>query len=297
VLGLDGEAAAGFGQACFDAHAAGDGDAIGERAAQLGERSHAALVAPPPCRDALVQPHGFGSELLLELRLLARLGFQHLLGPILEGAVTAIEAAQQAAIEPQHPVRQSAQECPVVADGEQRAAKGLELLLEPFDGRQIEMVGRLVEQQQRRARYQGARQVGAARLAAREFGRRLVAGEIEPRQHVGDARRRLGPGFDPEPAAHIIGDACAGAEARFLRQIGDARTRLHEARARIELDLAGQHAQQGRFAGAVATDQAGALVRRQCQIDAGKKRPPAEGDGGAGQLHQRGARHVAKSCS
>ena len=75
----------------------------------------------------------------------------------------------------------------------------VELALQPFDGRQVEMVGRLVEQQDVGLGRQHARQRGAARLAARELRRVLVAGEAELLQQI--ARRDSGSSPGPSPAS------------------------------------------------------------------------------------------------
>ena len=53
----------------------------------------------------------------------------------------------RAAVEPDRGARQVAEETAVVADQHQGRAPRVELALEPLDGRQVEMVGRLVEQQ------------------------------------------------------------------------------------------------------------------------------------------------------
>ena len=63
-------------------------------------------------------------------------------------------------------------------------------------------------------------------------------------------------------------DAGMAREIRLLGQGGDGGAGLGEARARIGDRLAGQDAQQGRFAGAVAADQAQPLARRDGELDA-----------------------------
>ena len=58
-----------------------------------------------------------------------------------------------------------------MADDDQRGAAAVELALQPFDGGEVEMIGRLVEQQDVRLRRQRARERGAARFAAGEMRR------------------------------------------------------------------------------------------------------------------------------
>ena len=59
-----------------------------------------------------------------------------------------------------------------------------DLALQPFDGRQVEMVGRLVEQQDIRLGREDAGQRGAAGLAARQLGRVFLAGQAELIQQI-----------------------------------------------------------------------------------------------------------------
>ena len=64
--------------------------------------------------------------------------------------------------------RQGLQKAPVVADEDERGAQALQLALQPFDGGQVEMVGRLVEQQDVGRGRKQPRQRRAPRLAARQ---------------------------------------------------------------------------------------------------------------------------------
>ena len=61
--------------------------------------------------------------------------------------VIARPRGQRAAIQFQQAGRQPLQQGTVVSDEQQPAAKFQQLLLQPLDGFQIEMVGRLVQQQ------------------------------------------------------------------------------------------------------------------------------------------------------
>ena len=66
------------------------------------------------------------------------------------------------------PVRDRVQEAAVVADEQQRAATRLEVLLQPFDGLDVQVVGRLVEQQHVRLPEQDLGQLDAHVPALRE---------------------------------------------------------------------------------------------------------------------------------
>ena len=75
-----------------------------------------------------------------------------------------------------------------MADDDERGAAGVEIALQPFDGGQIEMVGRLVEQQDVGRRRQHAGKRGAPRLAAGKVRRVFLAGQAELLQQIARAR-------------------------------------------------------------------------------------------------------------
>src|SRR5207302_607416 len=80
-----------------------------------------------------------------------------------------------AAIEPGSGARQVREETAVVADDDKCAAAVVEFALQPFDGGEIEMVGRLVQQENIGRRRQHARQRYAAGFAAGHLRGVLVA--------------------------------------------------------------------------------------------------------------------------
>jgi hypothetical protein len=106
----------------------------------------------------------------------------------------------------------------VMADGEQPAAEGGELAFEPFDGRQVEMVGRLVEQQDVGVADQRAAERGAARLAAGELGQRPRRVERQAVQHGGDAVM-VGIAAMAQAGGDMGADRLAGAALDLLRQV------------------------------------------------------------------------------
>ena len=59
----------------------------------------------------------------------------------------AVHAAGEAAVEPDGGLGQALEEAAIVADQHERRAQALQLAFQPFDDRQVEMVRRLVEQQ------------------------------------------------------------------------------------------------------------------------------------------------------
>ena len=82
-----------------------------------------------------------------------------------------------------------------MADQHERRAQADELALQPLDRRQVEMVGRLVEQQDVGLGRQRPRQRGAARLAAGQPSRVLLAGQAQlaPAGSARGADRRPAP--------------------------------------------------------------------------------------------------------
>ena len=134
-----------------------------------------------------------------------------------------------------------------------------QLVLQPFDGRQIEMVGRLVEQQHVGRGRQHARERGAARLAAREVRGILAAVEAELFEQIA---RRVGIVAGPEAGLDIGERRGEAGEVRLLRQVAHGGAGLHEARAAVGLDQPGGDLEQRRLARAVAADQADALAGR-----------------------------------
>ena len=104
-------------------------------------------VAFAPPGDAVAQPVFLRDDLAVELVLIAFFFREHLVAPFLERGKTALNAADLSAIEPRCAAREVGKEAAVVADQHQRAATRSEFALEPFDGGEVEMVGRLVQQQ------------------------------------------------------------------------------------------------------------------------------------------------------
>ena len=226
----------------------------------------------------------FGDDLAVELVLLALfLGQQHV-APFLEMGKAALDPARGAAVEPDRRARQRRQKAPVVADDHQRGAAGVEIALQPFDGGEVEMIGRLVEQQDIGRRRQHARERDAARFAARQMRGVFRAGEAEFLEQM--ARDvgivgRLEAGFD-------IGQRRGKAgEVRLLRQVAHHGARLHEHRAAVGLDQPGCNFQQRRLARAVASDQRHAFAGGHRQLRAGEQRRAAEGQGNVFELEER----------
>jgi len=117
----------------------------------------------------------------------------------LEGGKAELDAARSAAVEPYGRAREVLEEAAVVADEHERAARACERGFEPLDRRQVEVVRRLIQQQDIGRRRQHVRERSAAQLPAREPRRVFIAGEADLLEQVARLVRVIaGPqsGFD-----------------------------------------------------------------------------------------------------
>ena len=147
--------------------------------AQGGEAGHAPHVALAPRGDAVAHPMFLGDDLAVELLRVALFLLEHGIAPGLEFAKAPVEPLGDAAVEPDRGPRQVLQEAPVMADQHEGRAQARQFAFEPFDRRQVEMVGRLVEQQDVGLRRQRAGERRAAALAARQVVRVFGAGQAQ----------------------------------------------------------------------------------------------------------------------
>jgi hypothetical protein len=271
-------------------HGDGAGRAPGVAAAlaqrlQFGDSAHVALA---PRGDAVAHPVLFGGDLAVELVQIAFFLGQDLVAPRFERSKSALGAARFAAVEQDRDPGQVGQKAAVVADEDEGAPAGGQFGFEPFDGRQIQVVGGFVQEQDIGRRRQHAHQGGAARLAARQRRRILVAAQSDLLQQVA---RRVAVVIGAEAGLHVTRHVGKAGKIRLLRQVADGGVRLAEDRAAVRLDQSGRDPQQRRLARAVAADKAHALARRHHQIDACKQRRTAEGQRNAGELEEGGG-HV-----
>ena len=147
-----------------------------------------------------------------------------------------------------------------MADDQESGAAGEEALFEDFDGEDVEVVGGLVQQDDVRIEGEGPGQGRAPALAAREAGGSLGGIETEGLE----GRFGLVPGG--AAGSRVVGESRTG-HGRLLLDHDDAQTRRNRPFALIGRNGAGQNAHQGRLAGPVAADQAGADARLQPDID------------------------------
>ena len=151
------------------------------------ERAHAAFVPRPAGLDALPQPDLLDGQTLVELLLLHGLVGEPLLFPAQKRLVVAGPRRELPAIDLDDARREPLEERAIVRDEHDGARVLGQERLEPRDGVDVEVVGRLVEHEQVRLGHQRARQERPAPPAARQRVHDGVGGQAELREHQLDA--------------------------------------------------------------------------------------------------------------
>ena len=188
-------------------------------------------------------------------------GAEPLVAEALVGLEVALEPAHlRVALEREHVGRDPVEEPAIVGDDHRAAGEREQRLLERAERVDVEVVGRLVEQQQVPAATQQLRQMEPVALAARQLGDLLLlVGSLEVEAgDVGAAVDRPVAELDLVLAARdLLPDVLVGVErvarlvdVRELDGVPDPQ------RAGVGLLLAGDHPQQRGLAGAVRTDHA-----------------------------------------
>ncbi len=249
-----------------------------------------------------------------DLRLLAgdRLAERQLARRLLPAPCVprSLEEARATGLDLEHAGSDGLEEPAVVRDQDDRRVEADERLLEPFERLDVEVVGRLVEQQQRRARRQHARQRSARQLAAGERRQRPVEVGVDEAEAVHDVRDALAPGVAADrlearldagvlldralvALAHLLFEhgelrleldrlAAAGQHVVAQRQVAltrralvvqrDPRALLEHQLAAVDRRLPGEHPQQRRLPGAVAAGDRHAIAALELERDAAQER-------------------------
>ncbi len=268
--------------------APGRAQAHGLLFAQRHQPAQASLVAGAPGGDAPRQPVGLALQLLVELAGDLGLGVGDLLHPAVEVGEALVQAAHLPALQPETGPRHMLQEGAVVADDQQGRAAGFEPRLQGFDGQDVQVVGRLVQQQHLRVLGEGPRQSRAADFPTRQADGRPLG--IEPE----GVQLRLGPVRRRSARGRVV-DQLRPGDGRLLGHPDHPRRGLQRAFPGIRLGLAGQHPQQGRLARAVAADQAGTRAGLQRQVDPVEQLMAAVLQAHGLQRQDRGTAHRAPS--
>ena len=220
--------------------------------------------------------------------LQGRLALQALAAGALEAVVVAAIGDQLEVFQVHDPFGDPVQQVAVVGDQQQGAGIGSEVAFEPERRLQVEMIGRLVQQQEIGLGKQQRRQGDAHAPAARELAAvALLRGLVEPEtgQDTRRSGRRAG-GADVGQALVDFGDPCGLArrfglfeQGRALRIGGENRVEqalrpgrrvlcdqaephvaLQGEAAFVGLQAAGDQLEQSRLAAAVGADQPGTLA-------------------------------------
>ncbi len=209
---------------------------------------------------------------------------QRLVAPRLERPETLFDPPGPAAVEPDGGAREVGEKAPVVADQDQGRAQALELVFQPFDGGQVEVVGGFVEQQDVGLGRQHAGQGGTTKFASRKMRRLLLSGQAEI---VEQAARTVGI-IEGSQACLDIGQHIGVArEIRLLGENPQRRVGLQEPLSSVGFDQAFGDPHQGGFAGTVAADEADAVSSADLEVDPFEQRFAAEGEANIGQLQKR----------
>ena len=166
-----------------------------------------------------------------------------------------------------------------MADRDEGLGLARQQLLEPEDALDVEVVRRLVEQQQLGLADQRARDRQPLLPAAgeRRTSRCVAVGEAGLAERDGDAAldlvlvERLGraaPRAAPTPTRRAV------VEDRVLRHVADAQPLARRARARGRLLEAGEDLQQRRLAGAVRADEADVVALEDAEREAPRRAAP-----------------------
>ena len=213
-------------------------------------------------------------------------------------------------------VRDRLEEPAVVRDEDHAGVERLQLALQPLEARDVEVVRRLVEQDQVGVAAERARQRGARQLPARERGERTVEVDLREAQPAHDGVRALAPRVAPgvlEPrlrfavaaerrrvvraGAHrlleppqlllrrdqvartredVLAERERAVERRPLVVQRDARPLLERELAAVELGLSRQKPEQGRLAGPVRAGERDAVAALDLEGDAVEQDVSAE---------------------
>ena len=170
------------------------------------KRARRALDLRLAALRVLAHPFQLGLHRLDARGLLARLDLQALLLLLEPARVVAFPRDAVAAVELEDPARRVVEEVAVVRDRDHGSRKALQELLQPLHALGVEVVGRLVQQQQIRLGQQQPAERHAALLAAREHVDLLL-----PRrqaQRVGRDLELVGAaGVDDAPRARACSSA------------------------------------------------------------------------------------------
>ena len=191
------------------------------------------------------------------VRLVNRLAIDIDLARLVEKVVViASVVGHHTAVDVDDAVGERAYEMPIVTDEHDGSLEAAQRLLEDVDARNVQVVGGLVEAQQRRGgdEHLGERQT---RLLATGKHAHLLVDVISLEEEGAEQRSDLGLGPSRSRLVELRKDAIAQVELLelVLGEIRELDVRTVADRTRIMGELAGDHLEQRRFARAVGADE------------------------------------------
>ena len=245
-----------------------DGLAGGVAGTQVGEVGHHFLRLLDSAAGfggagfgAALEPFDFAAHPAGERGLFATLVLEELLALFEElavGTVHAEDAAGEGVVELDDAVGGVFEEVAVVGDDEEAETGLREIVFQPFDAVDVEVVGGLVEQEQVGLLDQAAGDGEAFAPAAGQGGGELVAvGEADGAGGDGDLGQLLAVGqvFAGDGVFQDALDGGGFGEGVFLGHVSHAQAALHDDFPGVGVLLAAEDLHEGAFASAVGADQ------------------------------------------
>ena len=209
-------------------------------------------------------------QALVELGVALVLRRQLVVATAQEGVVVAGPVAQSSPVQFEDAPRLAAQELPVVRDEDHGAVEAPQEFIEAADGRDVEVVGRFVEQQHVRVDGQRPRQQHATTPAGGHVRRVLLRCDTDQRQGAFGLVRR---------SAHHVDGGARQCRRNLLGQQGDAQAGFAHQFTRVGHFLVRKQPQQRGLTLAVASEQTDALAALDAQIHAVEHGGTTEGQG------------------
>ena len=244
--------------------------------------AHPALVARTARLNTLADPHFFLGQFLVEQGGVLRLDFQR--GALLLHIIIVVAGpcAELSAVQFHDARRQAAHEGTIMTDEQQRTVVVDHHVLEPGDGLDVQMIGRLVEQQEVGFGDQRAPKHHAPAPTAGQGAHERVALQLQPRYHLIDLQLGLPiavmPGGVDAAHDHVENGLIAGGR-HLLSETRHFGSRSHPDLAAIRDDGAGNQPQQRGLAFPVPTKQADTLTLADLQGDIVQQRLEPETQG------------------
>jgi len=271
---------------------------IGSVIHQVGGRHHASLGLARPGRRSSPQPRQLTPDEVAADRGGSSVPFDPFRPRREVRRVAAFVDMGPAPVELQDPSGDPIEHVAIVGDEDETTAMSGDAILQPHDRVEIELVGRLVEDEQHRIvvgsasgadLHQRPRQRHPLGLTARQRGHLAV----DERRHAESVDDRLDlPAFAPGRAANRSCGQC-----RFLIERDDPRAATPPDHAGFGRDRPSQRPQQGGLAAAIQPDHREPIAAGQGDRDVGEQRTAGPGGGKAGgveQDHAGGCRPIAE---